>query len=635
MKQYRLFKIKRIIMIYIIVLIGFIFLFIRLSYVKIVKGQDYYNLALDLWTRTAPTKGVRGNIYDRNGNLIVGSYLAPTVVVIPKQIENKNVTASFLSDVLDVSKDEILKHLNKKVSVEILKPSGRYISVDKAIKIINKNIKGVYVVSDSKRSYPYNDILAPIIGVVGSDNQGITGIEYIYDQYLKGGYGGLNVYTDAHGNLISDLTSYYNTALSGADVYLTIDLNIQLILERLLDNAFVKYNYDEAIMIAVNPKTSEVLGMASRPTFSPENYLDYSEKIYNRNLPIWKNYEPGSVQKIITYAAGLEENVFKMDDIYNDPGYLIIDGVRIKDWKVGGHGRETFLQVIENSCNPGFMTIGMRLGKDKLFKYIRNFGLGSKTGIDLLGESSGILFNEDNIGNVELATASFGQGNAVTAIQLVNAASAAVNGGILHKPYVLSKIVREDELILKKEAEMIRRVISIETSEKIKYALESVVARGTARGAYIDGYRVGGKTGTAQIAENGGYVSGKYILSFMGIAPMNDPEVLIYLAITNPKNTIQYGGVVCAPIVKEALQESFPILNILPSSEGISFDARDYIDKKIYLVDDYLGMKVKNLPYTIKYNFIIEGNGDKVISQVPAPGNRLIEGGSVIIYTGE
>ena len=431
------------------------------------------------------------------------------------------------------------------------------------------------------------------------------------------------------------MTSYYNTALSGADVYLTIDLNIQLILERLLDNAFVKYNYDEAIMIAVNPKTSEVLGMASRPTFSPENYLDYSEEIYNRNLPIWKNYEPGSVQKIITYAAGLEENVFKMDDIYNDPGYLIIDGVRIKDWKVGGHGRETFLQVIENSCNPGFMTIGMRLGKDKLFKYIRNFGLGSKTGIDLLGESSGILFNEDNIGNVELATASFGQGNAVTAIQLVNAASAAVNGGILHKPYVLSKIVRENELILKKEAEMIRRVISIETSEKVKYALESVVARGTARGAYIDGYRVGGKTGTAQIAENGGYVSGKYILSFMGIAPMNDPEVLIYLAITNPKNTIQYGGVVCAPIVKEALQESFPILNILPSSEGISFDARDYIDKKIYLVDDYLGMKVKNLPYTIKYNFIIEGNGDKVISQVPAPGNRLIEGGSVIIYTGE
>lgn len=622
-------------MVYIITIIGFMALISRLSYVKIVKGSNYYELALDLWTRTAPTKGVRGNIYDRNGNLIVGSYLAPTIVAIPKQIENKDVTASCIADILNVKKEEILKHLNKKVSVEILKPVGRYITVDQAIQIINKNIKGIYVVSDSKRSYPYQNILAPIIGVVGSDNQGITGIEFIYDSYLKGKYGGLNIYTDAHGNLISDLTSYYDSAAAGADVYLTIDLGIQLILERLLDNAYVKYNYDEAIMIAVNPKTSEVLGMASRPTFSPENYLDYPEEVYNRNLPIWKNYEPGSVQKIITYAAGLEENVFKMDEIYHDPGYLVIDGVRIKDWKAGGHGTETYLQVIENSCNPGFMTIGMRLGKDKLFKYIKDFGLGSKTGIDLLGESSGILFNVDKIGNVELATASFGQGNAVTAIQLVNAASAAVNGGNLNKPYILSKIVKNNEVLLKKEPEFIRNVISKETSDKVKYALESVCARGTARGAYIDGYRVGGKTGTAQIAENGVYVSGKYILSFMGISPMNDPEIMIYLAITNPKNTIQYGGVVCAPIVKEALQESFQVLNIEPSNDGIPLDARWYIDKRIYTVDDYVGYKVKNLPYTDKYTFIIEGNGDTVISQVPSFGERLIEGGSVVIYTGD
>lgn len=635
MKQYRLLKSKRIIAVYIIVLIGFMMIMIRLSYIKIVKGNDYYNLALDLWTRTAPTKGVRGNIYDRNGKLIVGSYLSPTVICIPKQIENKDETANFLAKVLDVKKEEIIKHLNKKVSVEIIKPAGRYISVDKAIEIINKNIKGIYVVSDSKRSYPYQNVLAPIIGVVGSDNQGITGIEYIYDSYLKGGSGGLNIYTDAHGNLISDLTSYYNSAVSGADVYLTIDLNIQMILERLLDNAFVKYNYDEAIMIAVNPKTSEVLGMASRPTFNPEKYQDYSIDVYNRNLPIWKSYEPGSVQKIITYAAGLEEGVFKMDEIYHDPGALVIDGVRIRDWKAGGHGTETFLQVIENSCNPGFMTIGMRLGKDKLFKYIKAFGLGSKTGIDLLGESSGILFDEEKIGNVELATASFGQGNAVTAIQLVNAASAAVNGGNLNKPYILSKIIKNDEILIQKEPEFIRKVISIETSEKVKYALESVCARGTARGAFIDGYRVGGKTGTAQIAENGSYVQGKYILSFMGIAPMNDPEIMIYLAITNPKNTIQYGGVVCAPIVKEALQESFQVLNIKPTNDGIPLDARWYIDKKVYLVDDYIGMSVKKLPYTDKYNYIIEGSGDTIISQVPAPGERIIEGGSIIIYTGE
>lgn len=620
-------------MIYLIFIFAFTAIMVRFAYVKIIKGNSYYSLALDLWTREAPTKGVRGNIYDRNGNLIVGSYLTPTIVAVPKQVEDKEKAASILANILEVNKQDILKHLNKKVSVEIIKPEGRYISIDQATRIINKNIKGIYVVCDSKRSYPYNEMLAPIVGVVGSDNQGITGIEYIYDSYLKGSLGGLQIYTDAHGNTIDDLSSYYKPALSGADVYLTIDLKIQLILERLLDNAYVKYNYDEAIMIAVNPKTSEVLGMASRPTFNPEKYLDYEEEVYNRNLPIWKCYEPGSVQKIITYAAGLEENVFQLDEIYHDPGYLVIDGTKIRDWKAGGHGTETYLQVIQNSCNPGFMTIGLRLGKERLFKYIRDFGLGQKTGIDLLGESSGILFNEEKIGNVELATASFGQGNAVTAIQLVNAASAAVNGGVLHQPYILDKIVKNDEIILNKEPKIIRRVISEETSNKVCYALESVASLGTARGAYIDGYRVGGKTGTAQIAENGGYVDGKYILSFMGIAPMNDPEIMIYLAITNPKNTIQYGGVVCAPIVKEALQESFQVLKILPSDGGIPIDARWYIDKKVYLVDDYIGLNVSKLPYTTKYNFIIEGSGKTVISQVPAFGERLIEGGSVILYT--
>ncbi|MBR6516549.1 MAG: stage V sporulation protein D [Bacilli bacterium] len=633
MKQYRLVKSKRITLIYLIFILAFTALMVRFAYVKIIKGSDYYSLALDLWTREAPTKGVRGNIYDRNGNLIVGSYLTPTIIAVPKQVEDKEKAASILANILEVKKQDILKHLNKKVSVEIIKPEGRYISVDKATRIINENIKGIYVVSDSKRSYPYKNILAPILGVVGSDNQGITGIEYIYDSYLKGSYGGLQIYTDAHGNTIDDLSSYYKPALSGADVYLTIDLEIQLILERLLDNAFVKYNYDEAIMIAVNPKTSEILGMASRPTFNPEKYLDYPEEVYNRNLPIWKCYEPGSVQKIITYAAGLEEKVFKIDEIYHDPGYLVIDGTKIRDWKVGGHGTETYLQVIQNSCNPGFMTIGLRLGKEKLFKYIHDFGLGQKTGIDLLGESTGILFDENKIGNVELATSSFGQGNAVTAIQLVNAASACVNGGVLHQPYILDKIIKNNETIIKKTPTIKRRVISEETSKTVCYALESVASLGTARGAYIDGYRVGGKTGTAQIAENGGYVDGKYILSFMGIAPMNNPEIMIYLAITNPKNTIQYGGVVCAPIVKEALQESFQILDIKPSDGGIPIDARWYIDKKIYLVEDYIGMNVSKLPYTSKYNFIVEGNGSKIVAQVPSVGERLIEGGSVILYT--
>lgn len=634
MKYYRLLKSKRVLFIYLITIIAFIALISKLSYVKIINGQDYYQKALSLWTRTAPVSGLRGNIYDRNGNLIVGSTLAPTVVSIPKQIENKDAAAETLSSILKVDKQTILNHLNKNVSVEIIKPAGKNITIEQAIKIIEKNIKGIYVVSDSIRHYPYGSIMAPIIGIVGSDNQGITGIEYIYDSYLKGTTGGLEIFTDAHGNSINDLTTYYNSATKGADVYLTIDLNIQLSLERLLNNAQVRYNPDESIMIAINPKTSEVYGMASRPSFELDNYQSYPSEIYNRNLPIWKAYEPGSVQKIITYAAGLEERVFSINEIYHDPGYLVINGTRIKDWKAGGHGTETFLQVIQNSCNPGFMTIGLRLGKEKLFKYIKAFGLGSKTGIDLLGESTGILFNEDKIGDVELATASFGQGNACTAIQLVNASAAAINGGILHKPYVLSKIIKDNQILIKNTPQEIRRVISEETSEIMRHALESVASLGTARGAYIDGYRIGGKTGTAQIAENGGYAQGKYILSFIGMSPMNDPEIIIYLALVNPKNTIQYGGVVAAPIVKQALQESFSILNLSPVEGGIPEDIRYYIDKNVYIVEDYVGLNVKNLPYTNKYTFIIEGNGQNIISQVPSAGERLIEGGSVIIYTG-
>ena len=265
MKYYKLRKSKRVLFIYLITILGFMALVVKLSYVKIVNGQNYYELALDLWTREAPVRGVRGNIYDRNGNLIVGTYLSPTLITIPKQVEDKEKTAKILSDILNVDKKAILKHLNKNVSVEIIKPEGRYISTEAATKIIKENLKGIYVVSDSKRSYPYKEVLAPIIGIVGGDNQGISGIEYIYDSYLKGSSGGLEIYTDAHGNFINGLNSFYEPAAKGNDVYLTIDLDIQLILERLLNNAFAKYNYDEAIMIAVNPKTSEVYSIPLIP----------------------------------------------------------------------------------------------------------------------------------------------------------------------------------------------------------------------------------------------------------------------------------------------------------------------------------------------------------------------------------
>lgn len=624
---------KRILFTYIIIIICFALLFIRLSYVKIAKSDEYYEKALDLWTRNAPIEGRRGNIYDRNGKLIVGSKLTPTLVAIPKQIKDKEDVARKIAKVLECTKEEILRHIMKSVSVEILKPVAQKISIEKALEIAKLNIEGIYIVGDSSRYYPYPEVLSQVIGIVGVDNQGISGIEYIYDSYLKGKKGALEIFTDAHGETIDDLSGTYESASSGFDLYLTIDLNIQLSLERVLENAFQKTTPDDCLGLAINPKTSEILAMVSRPTFNLERYQEYPQEIYNRNLPIWKSYEPGSTFKVCTFSAGLEEGVFTLDEQFFDPGYMVIDGTRIRDWKKGGHGSETFLQVLENSCNPGFMTIGLRLGKEKLFDYIKKFGYGSKTGIDLLGESAGILFNTNKIGNVELATASFGQGNSATPLQVLNAGSAAINGGILHQPYILKAIGNEFGLVVENSPIEIRRVISEETSKKVAYALESVVANGTGRTAFIEKYRVGGKTGTAQIAENGHYLENKFILSYMGIAPMDDPQIGIYIAIQNPHNVIQYGGTTVGPMVKEVMSESLQFLKIKQRENQIPFSPRKWIDKQLITIPSFIGLSKKELKPSIYYQFVIEGKGNTILYQLPEAGEVLVEGGTVILYT--
>ena len=623
----------RVFIFLILIIFSFTSIIIRLSFVKMSLNEEYYVKALELWTRNAPVEGARGNIYDRNGKLIVGSVLTPTVICIPSQVTNKELVASDLARILDVDTSSILKHLNKHVSVEIIKPSARRITVEEASSISKLRHKGIYVVADTTRYYPYDTLLAHTIGIVGSDNQGLSGIEYKYDSYLKGEKGGINIYTDAHGTNIGDLTSFYVDAKSGNDIYLTVDLDIQISLERVLNNASIRYDPEEISALVMDPKTSEILAMASYPTFSPSNYQDYPESLYNRNLPIWSNYEPGSVFKIVTYSAGLEEKKFRMDEIFYDPGYKIVSGVRIKDWKAGGHGRETFLEVIQNSCNPGFMEIGERLGVSTLFKYIKAYGFGVKSGIDIVGESSGILFKEENVGPVELATSSFGQGNSVTMLQLVNATSAAVNGGILNKPNIVSKIMDEDNIILENKKTEIRRVISEETSKDMRYALECVASLGTARSSYIPNYRVGGKTGTAQVVVDGKYQSGSYILSFVGIAPMNNPELVVMIAMKNAKNTIQYGGVVVAPMVKEVLMDALTIKNIPPQTGGIAKSKLYWYDLSNVIVNNHIGTNVKDLPKYGKYNFKIIGNGEKVLEQIPEPGEEIIEGGYVLIYT--
>lgn len=626
---------NRIITLLYVFFILFFIIAVRVGYVQVVKGEVYIDRAFKLWTRNIPVSTQRGKIFDCNGKLIVGNTLAPTVSIIPKQVKDKEYTMEKLAALLGVKKEKIAPHFQKNVSVEIIKPAGKNISLETAKKIIAADLDGVYVSSDVVRYYPYGNTLSHVLGIVGIDNQGITGVEYIYDNFLMGRPGSQNIYTDAHGNKYPNLTGTYTAPASGFDLYLTIDIDIQLTLERVLDNAAALYDPVEVFGLVMDPKTAEILAMASRPNFDLQNYQQYDQELFNRNLPIWKSFEPGSTFKIVTYAAGLEEKVFSLDERFYDSGSISIDGARIRCWKAGGHGDQDFVEVIQNSCNPGFVTIGLRLGKERLFSYIDAFGFGKKTGVDLLGESTGIVFNPDKIGNVETATSAFGQGNTVTPIQLINAANAAVNGGVLNTPHILKGfgIPGTNTLIFQQDTKFVRRVISEETSAVMRDVLERVVALGTARSAYIEGYRVGGKTGTAQIPIDGVYVPGKYILSFLGIAPMNDPRVSAYIAINQPKTSIQYGGVIVAPMLKEVLLDSLSLLDVEKQEGGIPRDSRWWVDKFLYTVDDYIGRNPKTIGFHPHYRIKIVGDGDIIIAQSPEPGQKIVQDGYVILYT--
>lgn len=624
---------KRMILIVNGLFILFIIILLRVGYVQVFNGTVFVERAYDLWTRNIPVSGRRGRILDRNGKLIVGNTLAPTVSIIPQQVKDKEKAIYQVSKILNMPIEKIASHFNKNVSVEIIKPEGKNITLEQAKRIVEANIPGVYISSDVVRYYPHGNYLSHVLGIVGIDQQGITGLEYIYDDYLMGNFGSSNIFTDAHGNKIPGLDGNYSSPSRGIDLYLTIDLDVQMVLERVLDNAVSQYNPEEVFGLVMNPQTSEIIAMASRPNFDLRNYQDYDQEVFNRNLPIWKSFEPGSTFKFVTFAAGIEEGVFNPEDKFYDPGFAVVDGVRIRDWKSGGHGDQTYWEVIQNSCNPGFVNIGLKLGKEKLFQYIDAFGFGKKTGVDLLGESTGIVFNPDKIGNVEVATSAFGQGNSTTPIQIVNAACAAVNGGNLNTPYILKGFGIENTIIYQNDTKFVRRVISEDTSAIIREALERVVALGTGRGAYIEGYRVGGKTGTAQIAVDGHYVQGQYILSFLGIAPMNKPELACYIGITKPIASVQYGGTVAAPMVKEVLAETLNIMGISKQPDGIPLAPRYWVDKAKYKVEDYIGKKRKMITFHPYYRIKIEGNGDTIVAQIPEPGELIAQDDFVILYT--
>lgn len=627
---------ERIRLILVIFILLFLIILVRIVYVQTIEYKKLSLLADDLWSRELPITAERGKILDRNGVILATNKTTSTLIIIPNQVEDKKYTAKIISEILNVSYDTIYERVDKKSSIERVHPEGRRLNKDIADKIISYNLPGVYLVKESQRYYPYGDLLSHTLGHVGIDNQGLAGIELMYDSYLKGTDGAIKYYSDAKGNRL-DKKEVYESPVSGMDIVLTIDYNIQKSIERELDNIVDILNPDNALVIAMNPNTGEILGMGSRPGYDPNNYSKYNMETLSRNLPIWMTYEPGSTFKIITLSAALNEGLVDLDkDTFYDSGSVKVANAKIKCWKAGGHGAQTFLQVVENSCNPGFVELGNRLGKDKLFSYIDKFGFGKKTNVDLNGEASGIIFNLNKVGPVELATTAFGQGVSVTPIQQITAVSAAINGGTLYKPYIVKSLNDpETNSVIKENTPIkIRKVIKKEASKNVRRALESVVANGSGRNAYIEGYRVGGKTGTAQKVKDGAYMVGNYILSFIGFLPADDPKIVVYVAINNPKKVVQYGGVVSAPVAKQILTDSIEALGI-KRRKTTSEKKYNWDDKKYYTVENVVGMDVKEAVKTLsKYNVTYSGSGNKVISQSPKANTRLEEGSTVRLMLG-
>ncbi len=621
---------------FLLILCLLIVIIVRVFYIQVFQYDKLSTLAESLWSRQLPIGADRGEIYDRNGKVLATNLTTTSLVLIPSQITKKEEVARKISEILNSDYDAMLEHVSKKTSIERVHPEGRQLSYEVASQINDLGYDGVYLVKESKRYYPYGNVLSHVLGYVGIDNQGLSGLELTYDKYLTGEDGSIKYFSDGKGNRL-ELAEVYEEPQDGINIKLTIDLDLQLAVERELDNVMTKYTPEHALILAMQPQTGEILAMASRPNFDPNHYQEYDTETINRNLPIWMTYEPGSTFKISTLAASLEEKTINLfEDTFFDSGSISVDGATIHCWKSGGHGAQTYLNVVENSCNPGFVSLGQKLGAQTLMKYINDFGFGSKTGIDLNGESNGILFQPNKMGPVELATTSFGQGISVTPIQQVTAVSAVVNGGSLYTPYLVKEMLEPEtnSVILTQEPVLKRKVISEESSKLARYALESVVANGSGRNAYIENYRVGGKTGTAQKVENGHYMVGNYILSFMGFMPADDPQIVVYVAIDHPIGAIQYGGQTAAPVAKEILQAAISIFDWQETTEGMEKEY-NWMDTKYKRIPNVLGLtsdeaKKQLKGFTIEYS----GEGQNVIYQSPAANQFVKEGGSVKLMLG-
>ena len=559
---------KKICVFFFCVLVCAVILLGRLVYLMIFRGDYYSKLATDLQQRERQIKAARGKILDRNGVVLAGNKSVCTISVIHNQIEEPEKVIQMLCKELGISEEKVRKRVEKRSSIERIKSN-----VDKETgnRILAYGFAGVKVDEDYKREYPFDELGSKVLGFTGGDNQGIIGLETVYDEELQGTAGTILTTTDARGVEVDNIGEERVEPIAGNNLRLTMDANIQKFAEQAAQKAFIQKEADSVSILVMNPQNGEMLAMVDYPEFNlnepftlTETYADKGNDEQDALNQMWRNhcindtYEPGSTFKIITASAALEEHVVSLEDRFHCPGYIVVEDRRIRCHKTTGHGAESFVEGIENSCNPVFINVGLRIGANRFYDYFEQFGLLQKTNIDLPGEAATIMHKREDIGLVELATVSFGQSFQITPIQLATTVASIINGGNRVTPHFGMQVEKADGTCVKKmEYEPQTGICSPDTSEKMRFLLEKVVSEGGGNKAYIEGYSIGGKTATSQTLPRS---ANKYISSFLGFAPADDPQVLVLVIIRNPSGV--YYGTIAAPVAKEIFENILPYLEL-------------------------------------------------------------------------
>lgn len=563
---------KKITITFFLFVLMFLVVLVRLVYLMVWRSDYYSQKATQLHERERNIKAARGRILDRNGTVLADNKTVCTVSVIYNQIEEPEAVIEMLSRELELSREFVEKRVKKYSSMERIKSN---VEKETGDRIREYDMAGVKVDEDYKRYYPYDTLASKVLGFTGGDNQGILGLEVKYEEYLKGVPGQILTMTDAKGVEVEREGERRLEPIAGKDLYISLDRNIQAYSEQLARQAMATKEADGVSIIAMNPQNGEIYAMVNVPEFNLNDPFLLPEGIETEGLTeqqkqdvlngIWRNgcindtYEPGSTFKIITAAAGLEEGVVTPSSSFSCPGFIIVDDRKIRCHKTTGHGAEDFVHATMNSCNPVFITVGLRLGVDKYYQYFEQLGLKQKTGIDLPGEAATIMHKKENMGNVELATVSFGQSFQITPIQLLTTAASIINGGNRITPHFGVKVVDSGdgtETIL--EYPVQTGIVSMETSALMREILEKVVSEGGGKNGQVEGYRIGGKTATSQTLPRG---SGKYISSFVGFAPADDPQIIAIAIIRHPKG-VYYGGQIAAPVIRQLFENILPYLGI-------------------------------------------------------------------------